>query len=245
MINFILVEDNHYFNEIIINIVNKFMKKFNIDYKFYSFFDYTKQVYEIINDETMSNKIYILDIVCPSNYGTSITSQIRKNDIKSFIIFITAYYNQYQQTMLSQYFMFLAFIDKEKNYEQDLINALDIGISKINDNNIIRISHGSLKITLEKKDIRYIYIEERRTYIVTNYNTFNTSMTLREMFSILGYNFIYCHKSIIVNVEAIKNILPKSREIYFDDKDYIVASKTLIKNVIRQFEDLCIKQLKN
>lgn len=87
------------------------MSKLKIDYKIYSFFNYTNEVYEIINNNTISNKIYILDIACPSNSGTSAATEIRKSDIKSFVIFITNYYNHYQQIMLANYFMFLAFIN--------------------------------------------------------------------------------------------------------------------------------------
>ena len=242
MINFILVEDNHFFNETVINIINEFMQRTNLDYKVYSFFDYTDGVYEIINDDSIKNKIYILDIVCPSDSGTNFATEIRKRDIHSFLIFITNYYDKYQQAMLSEYYMFLAFINKRKNYKKDLIKALGIGTKTIDDNNIVRINQGTLKITLEKKNILYVYIEDRRTYIVTTYRSFDLSMSLQEILSLLGKGFMYCHKSIIINASRIKNIDSKNREIYFDEEHYVVASKTLIKEVIKEFDKLCIKK---
>lgn len=241
MINFIVVEDNHFFNDKIINIIQMYMSKIKLDYKIYSFFDYSEKVYDFIENDSLTNKIYILDIECPSGKGTDAARKIRNIDIKSFIIFITAYYNKYQQVMLSNYFMFLAFINKKDDYEKDLENALNIGVLKINDNNIIRISQGSLRVTLEKKDILYVYIKERRTYVVTTYQIFDTSMTLQDMILILGKNFMYCHKSIIINIENVKNIISKNREIYFDPEHYVIASKGLIKEVIKQFKLLCVK----
>lgn len=242
VINFILVEDNRFFHEILKNIIDEYMAKIKIDYTIYSFFDYTNEVYEIINDDTILNKIYILDIVCPSNSGTSAATEIRKNDIKSFVIFITNYYNQYQQVMLANYFMFLAFINKKKNYKKELCTALNIGTKAISDTNIVRINHGSLKLTLEKKDILYVNIKNRRTYIVTSYQTFDLAMSLQELFLLLGKGFMYCHKSIIVNTSQIKNIDSKNREICFDEEHYVVASKALIKNITKEFNKICIKK---
>ena len=86
VMNFILIEDNHFFNEKITKIINEYMKRTYLDYKIYPFFDYTAEVYKIIDDNTIQNKIYILDIVCPSNKGTNVATHIRKNDIKSFLI---------------------------------------------------------------------------------------------------------------------------------------------------------------
>ncbi len=242
VMNFILIEDNHFFNEKITKIINEYMKRTYLDYKIYPFFDYTAEVYKIIDDNTIQNKIYILDIVCPSNKGTNVATHIRKNDIKSFLIFITDYYDDYQQTMLSEYFMFLAFINKKQNYKEDLFNALHLGTKAINDNNIVRIEKGTLRLTLAKKDILYVHIKDRRTYIVTRYETFDLSMSLQEIFFLLKNGFMYCHKSIIINVLQIRNIVSKTREVYFDEEHYVVASKVLIKEVIDEFEKLCTKK---
>lgn len=170
VINFILVEDNRFFHEILKNIIDEYMAKIKIDYTIYSFFDYTNEVYEIINDDTILNKIYILDIVCPSNSGTSAATEIRK------------------------------------------------------------------------KDILYVNIKNRRTYIVTSYQTFDLAMSLQELFLLLGKGFMYCHKSIIVNTSQIKNIDSKNREICFDEEHYVVASKALIKNITKEFNKICIKK---
>lgn len=88
----------------------------------------------------------------------------------------------------------------------------------------------------------YVNIKNRRTYIVTTYRTFDLSMSLQEIFLLLGKGSMYCHKSTIFNILQVKDIDSKSREIYFDGGQYVVASKSLIKEISKEFNKICIKK---
>lgn len=90
MLRFIICEDNKEFNSRISEIINKVMMSYNFEYKLNKFFEYNKEVEQVIFLKN-EHKIYILDIELPEISGLEIASIIRENDQESTIIFITSH----------------------------------------------------------------------------------------------------------------------------------------------------------
>lgn len=237
MIKFVVCEDNEIFNDKYVEIINKVAIKLKIEYEIISFTDYNKELQKIIDSNDI--KIYILDIQLPHSYGTDIARKIRIKDIRSFIIFITSYYNKYTADMLENKFMFLKYIDKEKNYTKELNNILIYAINNIKNNNIIILKNDGIQYRIETKNIIYIqFIKiDRKVCIVTLYGSFLFNKSLNEIYDMLNDNFMYSFKSCIVNTEQIKNIDNKNKIIKFKNgieidmlsKKYLKELKQLLK----------------
>lgn len=77
MLKFVVCEDRE--NDLMksVQIINKAMMKYDIEYKIHKFEKYNKEFEEIIR-EPFDTKIYLLDIELPGIEGLEIASEIRK-----------------------------------------------------------------------------------------------------------------------------------------------------------------------
>lgn len=119
MINFIICDDNEFFLMEIYNVVSNFCLKRNISFKIFVFSDYNNDFFEVMKKE-LDNKIYILDIETPSGNGIDIAKKIRNKDLNSFLIFISSYTKKYVNQAVSSDTMFIGYISKRKNYNEEL-----------------------------------------------------------------------------------------------------------------------------
>lgn len=229
MINFIICDDKKVFVKKINNIINKVMMANNIEYNIHNFNDYDQRFLKIISDK-LSFKIYILDIETPTRSGIEIARIIRKNDIESMLIFLTAYYDKYVQEILKSRFMFLDFIDKSVDYEESLENTIRYALSNINKKNIIRFKSKNIVYTIETKDILYIYRDkDRKCNIKTSYNNITVSKSLTELYEMLDDRFEYSHRACIVNKDRIREFDKSNKTIIFDDDTSIDIVSTRFK----------------
>ena len=90
MINFVIVDDFKEITDKIEDIISKIMMKNKMEYKTHVFHDYDSEFKKFIS-EPMVNRIYLLDIETKSASGIDFARLIRKNDLESIIIFITAH----------------------------------------------------------------------------------------------------------------------------------------------------------
>ena len=90
MINVIICDDNEKDLKKIKIVVDNFMKKNKKENTTHTFTDYDKKFYSAIETK-MPSKIYLLDIETPSKSGIDVAREIRKKDIDSIIIFLTAH----------------------------------------------------------------------------------------------------------------------------------------------------------
>ena len=123
MIHFIIGEDNRFINKQILETIDKVMFTEKTEYKKHPYWDYNSKFIEIIK-RNIPNKIYILDIETPSNTGLEMARKIREKDIDSIIIFLTAYKDEYKETVLENEFMFFAFISKQDDYQTILTEKI-------------------------------------------------------------------------------------------------------------------------
>lgn len=204
MINFIICDDNEFFLMELYKIVSEFCLKRNLNYKIHVFKKYDNDFFEIMKKE-IENKVYILDIETPTGNGIDIAKKIRSKDLNSFLIFISSYTAKYINKVVISDTMFIGYISKRKNYEEELLKKLKkifkLGFQK----NVIRFKDQGIIYTFDMRNILYIEAnsKKRRSIIHTNEGTTEVRLTLKKLKQILDYRFEYSHRSCIINHEQI------------------------------------------
>ena len=204
MINFIICDDNEFFLMEICKIVDDFCLKKKINYKIYPFKKYDFEFFKVM-DESLDNKVYILDIETPSGNGIDIAKKLRSKDLNSFLIFISSYTEKYIRRVASSDAMILGYISKRKNYKDELNKRLRkifrLGFQK----NVIRFKDQGIIYTFDMRLIYFIKADskKRRSIIYSQSGTTEVRITLKKLKQILDYRFEYSHRSCIINHEQV------------------------------------------
>lgn len=234
MINFIICDDNAAILNNVYKIVTSVMMSSEQAYDIHSFEEYDSKFYKIM-DSKISNKIYILDIETKRSSGIDIARKIRSKDVNSIIIFLTSHH-ELGSVLLRDEIMFLTFINKLDDYENRLISAVKKSIDVIGKNKILRFEHHGTIFTIPEKDIIYITRDgvERKIIIKTDCTDFKLTKSLSEMVELLSNDFVYSHRSCIVNKRRIMAIDKRKKKITFDNGEVCdLLSSKLIKGVVK------------
>lgn len=217
MVNVIICDDNDKDRKNIIQIVNNFMNKNNIEFETHVYKDYDKSFEEMINSN-IPFKIYLLDIETPSASGIDIARRIRSKDVDSVITFLTVH-EELGNTILKNDLMFLSFINKFDNLKLRLSKSLKKSLELLNHKSIIKFNDRNTIYTLDMNDILYLTKEsfERKTIIKTDYAEFKVNNTLTEIVEMLDDRFIQTHRSCYINNDRKSCIDKTKRIIYFDN----------------------------
>ncbi len=232
MINFVICDNKTDYIKEISKVVDRVMMGNNLDYKKHIFTEYNQDFLSLIHKK-MSFKIYILDIQVKDKTAIQIAKIIRKTDIESMIIFLTAYYNEYLEEIVTSKFMFLDFINKKRNYKKELEITLNSVIENINKKHIIRFKSQNIIYTINVSDILYILRnKDRKCVIKTDFTKYEVNKSLKDLYNLLDDRFTYSHRACIVNEERIMVHDRKNKMITFDtgDKIDIVSSRFQLKN---------------
>ena len=221
MINVIICDDNEKDKNNAEKITKKFMERNNKDFKIYTCEDYNKKFYSLV-DSNLPFKIYLLDIETPSRSGIDVAREIRRKDIDSVIIFLTAH-EELGNVVLRNDLMFLSFINKFDNFENRLNNSLEKALDLLNKKNTIRFTDRNILYTININDILYITKDsfERKTIIKTDYTEFKVSKTLLEIMDMLDDRFIQTHRACYINDDRKIKIDRSNRIITFDNGETI------------------------
>ena len=217
MVNVIICEDNDKDRKNVIEIVNNFMIKNNIEFKLHVYNDYNKNFYEII-EKKLPFKIYLLDIETPSASGIDIARKIRNKDVDSVITFLTVH-EELGNVILKNDLMFLSFINKFDNFKLRLSRSLKKSLDLLNHKSIIKFTDRNTVYTIDMNDILYLTKEsfERKTIIKTDYAEFKVNKTLNELVSMLDKRFIQTHRSCYINEDRKVSIDKTNKIILFDN----------------------------
>ena len=162
MVNVIICDDNNKDRNNIENITKNFMEKRKLEYNVHSFDDYNKKFYSILESK-LPFKIYLLDIETPSRSGIDVAREIRRKDVDSVIIFLTAH-EELGNLILRKDLMFLSFINKFDNYENRLNKSLEKALGLLKTKNTIRFNDRNVLYTINVDDILYITKDETLDY---------------------------------------------------------------------------------
>lgn len=221
MLNVIICDDNKNDRKNIVEIVNDFMKRKNIENQNYIFNDYDNKFYNLMN-KNIPFKIYLLDIETPSSSGIDVARKIRKKDVDSVIIFLTGH-EELGPVILKNDLMFLSFINKFDDLKNRLNKSLSKALELLKTRKIIHINDRNITYTIDAKDILYITKDsyERRTVIKTDYNVIKVNKSLTEIIEMLDDRFIQTHRACFINNERRVKIDKTEKIITFDNGDTI------------------------
>ena len=230
MINFIVCDDNKDILRKAKEIIDNAMMNNDTNYEVQLFEDYDSKFNDLIKAK-IPNKIYILDIETPTTSGIDIARKIRNVDYNSVIIFLTAH-EELGYTILQKEFLFLSFINKYDNYGPKLMKSIKTALRKINSNQMLKYNRNGIIYTIPLEDILYIMRDsvERKCIVKTEYLEIMVSKQLKEIKKELSENFIYSHRSCIVNRDKIRIVDTKNHRIIFNGNESI----NLISNVFKK-----------
>ena len=219
MINVIICDDNEKDRKNIKQAVQNYMTKNKVEYDIHLCDDYNKKFYEIVQSK-MPFKIYLLDIETPSKSGIDVAREIRRKDIDSVIIFLTAH-EELGNIVLKNDLLFLSFINKFDDFENRLNNSLNKALDLLKQKNTIRFSDRSVLYTININDILYITKEsfESKTIIKTDYTEFKVNKPMHEIISMLDDRFKQTHRACYVNLDRVVKIDKIKRVITFDNNE--------------------------
>jgi two-component system LytT family response regulator len=178
--------------------------------------------------------VIFLDINISSLDGMALAKIISKFSKKPYIVFITAYKEYAIEAFDIEAFDYIL-----KPYEESRIVSM---LKKLQDTyNKTKIKEKynkdsvSRKINLWKNEkfmvidleqVCYCVARERITYVVTKDDEYSVNMGIAEFHNTLPKSqFFKCHRSYIVNINKIKEIVPSFNNTYdlkLEDIDYIV-----------------------
>ena len=221
MINIIICDDNEKDLNNAQKIAKKFMDKNKQEYKIHLFDDYNRKFYSL-SESKLPFKIYLLDIETPSRSGIDVAREIRRKDVDSVIIFLTAH-EELGNVILKKELMFLSFINKFDDFENRLNNSLEKSLDLLNKKNTIRFTDRNILYTININDILYITKDsfERKTIIKTDYTEFKVSKSLSDIVGMLDDRFIQTHRACYINSDRKVTVDKGNRIITFDNGETI------------------------
>ncbi len=229
MINFIVCNSNIDILNGTKTVIDNEMMKNDMGYEISLFEEYDEKM---LNSK-IPNKIYILDIEAS---GIDIAKKIREKDYNSIILFLITKAGLNYEVIQNE-FLFLLFINKFKDYEKKLSKAISVVLKKISANRIIKYIKNGIIYTIPLDDILYVTRDsvERKIIIKTEYLEIMISKKLKDIKNELGSNFVYSHRSCIVNKLKVRIINLKEHIIVFNNNERIslvsrIFKKRLLKN---------------
>lgn len=221
MINFIVVDDNKKFLDMISGIITKVMMKNKFMYKTHLFDEYNSDFMRVMHSN-LSNKIYIMDIETKESSGIDVARKIRKNDIDSIIIFATVH-NEAGLVLLQDDLMFLTFLSKFDDFECKLESSICKALEFMHHKSCVKFNDKGTIYTIPLNDILYVTKDSssRKSIIKTSYTEYSVWLTLKEIVDLCDDELVQTHRSCFVNMSRVCVIDKHHGIIEFDDGESI------------------------
>lgn len=206
MINFIICDDNKEFLKNQKNFIDKFMMKYDIEYKCSLFYEYNRDFNAAVEEDS-GFKIFLLDIQTKNGSGLDAARIIREayDDWVSVIIIVTAF-NEFKYEALGNRLYLLDFINKLNGYEDKLREDLERALKHYNKRDkSLKYEYNHVLKQVEFRHIIYIEKEpdSKRCRIRTSYGEQIINKNLNDTFKLLDERFIKTSRSMIINVDYI------------------------------------------
>ena len=218
MINFIICDDNNMYVEKIKNIVENYMMNFDIECKYHLFEDYDPK-FEHEMEKLSGFNICIFDIETKVSSGIDAARYIREelDDWNTVIILLTAH-NELKYEALGNRLYLFDFINKFDNYQERIKEDLE-RIKKNYDNRQKCLTF-EINRVVKRVDFKHIiYIEKekdsKRCLLKTTYSDYVVFMTLNNILKKLDNRFIKTSRSLIINVDQVKEYDSAENKIVF------------------------------
>lgn len=186
-------------NILIIDSYTCFIEKINFDIISHHFsnINYTKR-YDFI----------FLDIKLDYLHnGIEITSQFRRKNMSSHIIFVSSYIEYIHDTLFLNPYYFI----RKKEYKKDLKTFMNMLERKNYLNQGITLKYKNEKKRIHINYIIFIEAQGHQIKIVTNKKTYYDNRSMKDILNLIDDDrFIQIHKGYIINIEAVHYYTSKS-----------------------------------
>ncbi|GKU26976.1 LytR/AlgR family response regulator transcription factor [Clostridium folliculivorans] len=184
--------------------------------------------------------IIFMDINIRSLDGVLLAKSISKFSKKPYIVFITAYREHAAEAFEIEAFDYILkpysesrIVSMLKKLE-NLNNHKENNSHKTNIQNKINLWKNEKILVVDTDDIYYCVAEERITHVFTKKDAYSVNLGIAEFYDSLPKDiFFRCHRSYIVNINKIREIIPWFNNTYnlkLQDIDYqIPVSRSNIK----------------
>jgi two-component system LytT family response regulator len=176
--------------------------------------------------------VIFLDINIPSLDGVLLAQNISKFSKKPYIVFITAYKEHAVEAFEIQAFDYIL-----KPYSESriisMLKKLEMNYNRPKDTshkskitNKINLWKNEKIIVVDIDNIYYCIARERVTHVFTKDEEYSVNLSISEFYNTLSKDiFFRCHRSYIVNISKIREIIPWFNNTYnlkLQDIDYEV-----------------------
>lgn len=231
MINFIAVDDDKGFLKIIEKVITQAAKEKQIKFTVSQFGEYNEKFTEEMNRPHIGRNIYIFDIETPLANGLEILRMIRKTDKDSIAILISGFEETYTTRIIQDTLNVFTFVSKKDLFKEELMKKVKLAIEYVSGDLYLEFQDSYKKHMLRKDEIIYITAELRTAKIyLANGKVILVKKTLKFLKDHLSKEFVYSHRSCIVNSKLIQSIDKSNRVITFTNgmsTDYV--SKNFLK----------------
>lgn len=192
--------------------------------------------------------IIFLDINIPSLDGVLLAKSISKFTKKPNIVFITAYKEHAVEAFEVEAFDYIL-----KPYSESriisMLKKLETTYNNKKDNSHINFISNKINLWKNEKiivvdinDIYYCVAQERITYVFTKDEKYSVNLCISDFYEKLPNDiFFKCHRSYIVNINKIKEIIPWFNNTYnlkLQDIDYEVPVSRSNVKVFKQLMNI-------
>ncbi len=152
--------------------------------------------------------MYFLNILLPNITGLEIAKEIRKNNMYSLIVFLSAHSKYVFDTLDYIAFNYLIKPISQDKLENVLLNA-EIYFQR--NKNLFRYQFNKINYTIVCNKILYFFKSSRKAYIYTETDVKECNMTISKILDMLNPNiFVQINRSYIVNIHYIENVRQSS-----------------------------------
>lgn len=230
-INFIICDDEKLFIENIKSYVECFMMNYDLDYEFYTFSNYGKNFEEIVKKK-IGFKVYFLDIKTPNGSGIDASRMIREvyKDWSSVIIIVTSYEEFKNKLLIEERMSIFDYINKLNNCEKNIKETLGKAMLYYDyrPNQLSYEYHGKIS-RIDYKDIIYIEkeVDSKNSIIKVESGIVKIPKGINEVEKFLDKRFMKVHKSLIVNLDFIKEYDFKENKVTFKngEETYLISKR--------------------
>ena len=206
-------------------LLNKYKLEKRMDLQFIEFYS----AEELIKSER-NYDILLLDYDMPVINGIDAAKELRRTGSDCKIIMLTGKPECYKEAFKIQAVRFIT----KKIVTEEFFEALSSTIDSLRGNEMIELSHEGRKVKKFQRSIDYIMANDDYLRIYIGKEIYHNNMTLKKMEGILDKRiFQKCHKSVIVNLERIKDI--RDDNIYLTDGTCLKIAKRRKNEFMKAF----------
>lgn len=188
--------------------------------------------------------VIFLDINIPSLDGVLLAKSISKFIKKPYIIFITAYKEHAIEAFEVEAFDYILkpysesrIVSMLKKLESSNINEKNLSLNNIS--NKISLWKNEKIIVVDVDNIYYCLARERVTFVFTKNEEYSVNLCISEFYKKLPKNiFFKCHRSYIVNLNKISEIIPWFNNTYNLKLQNINHDIPVSRSNIKEFKHL-------